>query len=480
VDVVEQLGELLREAGFAGERHTGLAQMPGGVPPTEVLAAAGRPDDARLAALLALLRHDRALPEAAAAEAILPLTIDDLRDGGLVETLGSGVRSRAKILPFEDLLLVGDPLGHSENYDYVVALSPASLRVASVTVRRRIRTALDLGTGSGVQALLAARHAERVVGVDVNPHALYCAGLSQKLSGVDNVTWVEGDWFQPVHGRRFDLVVVNPSVIITPDNTVLWRDSAVGGEALSRRLVKESAAHLDEGGFATVLCHWTHSSEAWEHEPLAWVADLGCDALLLHFGSDEPLPYAMNNITGRPDADPAWVTETLGRWARYYKETGVKHLSWGAVVLRRRSNGPNWTRSFEFQGGPGGPGGDQLERIFAGGDFLSAHSGAEQFRRLLSGKWRLVDGHRLEQTLANENGAYVPTRTVMTQQPGMKLDVPVDPRVVPLLAGCDGERSLGEVLSQAPLPEGLARSDFHGLGLSTVRDLIARGFLVES
>ena len=106
--------------------------------------------------------------------------------------------------------------------------------------------------------MLAARHAERVVGVDVNPHALSCAGLSQRLSGVDNVTWVQGDWFEPVRGQRFDLVVANPSVIITPDNAVLWRDSADGGEALSRRLVRESAEHLNEGGFATVLCHWPH------------------------------------------------------------------------------------------------------------------------------------------------------------------------------------------------------------------------------
>ncbi len=347
-----------------------------------------------------------------------------------------------------------------EKKHYVVCVSPASVRVAGVTVRRQVETALDLGTGSGIQALLAARHSERVLGVDVNPHALACARLSQKLSGVDNVTWVEGDWFEPVRGQRFDLVVVNPSVIVTPENAVFWRDSAVGAKALSRRLVTESADHLNEGGFATVLCHWPHREGAWEDDLREWVAELGCDALLLHFDSQEPLAYAMNNAVHRPDHDPAKLAETVSRWARYYKETGVEQISAGAIILRRRSKGRNWTRSFHFQGGSHRPAGDQLERMFTGGDFLAAHSGAEQFRMLLAAKWGLVDGHRLDQTLVPENGAYSPSHAVMRQQPGSNVDAPVDARLVPLLVGCDGRRSLGEVLSQTPVPDGLDRSGF--------------------
>ena len=141
-------------------------------------------------------------------------------------------------------------------------LSTSSKAVAYTTVRRPVRTALDLGTGSGIQALLAARHAERVVGVDVNPHALALADLSQRLNGVDNVDWVEGDWFEPVDGQRFDLVVANPPVVISPDNSLLARDSAIGGEELSRQIVRGCAEHLDEGGFATVFCNWAHGEGA--------------------------------------------------------------------------------------------------------------------------------------------------------------------------------------------------------------------------
>jgi hypothetical protein len=54
----------------------------------------------------------------------------------------------------------------------------------------------------------------------------------------------------------------------------------------------------------------------------------------------------------------------------------------------------------------------------------------------------------------------------------------VDTRVVPVVVACDGRRSLGEVLSQTPVPEGLDQSGFHSLCLAAIRGLVARGFLV--
>ncbi|MGI8729183.1 MAG: hypothetical protein ACR2LK_04225 [Solirubrobacteraceae bacterium] len=49
-----------------------------------------------------------------------------------------------------------------------------------------------------------------------------------------------------------------------------------------------------------------------------------------------------------------------------------------------------------------------------------------------------------------------------------------------MLLGCDGERSLGEVLAEAAVPDGLERHDFNRLCLDTIRQLITRGFLVDA
>jgi HemK-related putative methylase len=70
---------------------------------------------------------------------------------------------------------------------------------------------LDLGTGSGVGAVFAARLGAKVVATDINPAAIRCARINILLNGVDDRVDVrEGDLFEPVEGERFHLVLFNP------------------------------------------------------------------------------------------------------------------------------------------------------------------------------------------------------------------------------------------------------------------------------
>jgi methylase of polypeptide subunit release factors len=440
--------------------------------------AAGRADAVQLATLVTLFDREAAVAPEIAEEALEGLRIAQLVDAGLLEAHNGAVRARVKVNVLDGLLLAGDPIRASDSAEYVLGLTPASVRVAGSTIRDRVKTVLDLGTGSGVQALLAARHGRKVTGVDINSHALWCAAISQRLNGVRNVEWVEGDWFDPVRGKRFDLIVVNPAIIITPDDTVLYRDSRLRAQELSRRLVSQSAEHLREGGFATLLCHWTHPQGAWDYGPREWVADLGCDALLLHFGSLDPLAYAMNNAVTGPEHDPAHLAKTVTRWTRYYKDAGIQQMSAGAIVLRRRSKQENWVRALQFSGAPAPAGSDQLCRMFAGGDFLASLSGDPHLDKVLSTRWRLVDHNRIDQTLVRQNGGYASAPAVLRQEPVTHLAAAVDARIVPLLLACDGRRSLADLLAQGHIPEGLTQPQFNSLALNTVGDLVARGLLV--
>ena len=225
-----------------------------------------------------------------------------------------------------------------------------------------------------------------------------------------------------------------------------------------------------------MFCNWTHADGAWEESPREWVAGLGCDALILNLGSHEAMIYAMNHVNDRPGLDPGRSprpstagssTSVAREWAR--SATGV-------VVLRHRSSGPNWTRAFRTDGSPAVPGGIQLQRMFAGADFLGSHSGVERLRELMSAAWRLVDGHRLDQGLVYKDGAYK-GQAVLAQG----VDEPVR-------AGGSARRlGRGRVRRAAPPHSGASRA--HSLAssegvsrrlcLSTIRDLIARGFLVK-
>jgi len=71
--------------------------------------------------------------------------------------------------------------------------------------------ALDMGTGSGVCAIFAARQGYRVIAVDINPEAVRCAKINCLLNSVDSQVDVhQGDLFDTVLGERFDLVMFNP------------------------------------------------------------------------------------------------------------------------------------------------------------------------------------------------------------------------------------------------------------------------------
>jgi len=78
---------------------------------------------------------------------------------------------------------------------------------------------LDLGTGSGCIALTLA-HARpdlRLTAVDASREVLEVARRNAARHGARNVAFVEGRWFEPVAGRRFDLVVSNPPYVASGD-----------------------------------------------------------------------------------------------------------------------------------------------------------------------------------------------------------------------------------------------------------------------
>ena len=102
--------------------------------------------------------------------------------------------------------------------DYVLGVSPASTSLAQMTMRTPVDSALDLGTGCGVQSLHLARHARRVVATDVNPRALQLSRLTAALNQVE-VDIRDGSLYEPVAGERFDLVVTNPPYVMSPPTT---------------------------------------------------------------------------------------------------------------------------------------------------------------------------------------------------------------------------------------------------------------------
>ena len=155
------------------------------------------------------------------------------------------MRALVRVVPHDELLIASDRQlepGADARPDHVAGVHRPSLTLSHLTVRRPVETALDVGTGNGIQAILAARHSGRVVATDVNARALEFAAFNAQLNGVENVELREGSFFEPVEGERFGLVTCNPPYVISPESAFLFRDSGLEGDAVSRHVVERAPA----------------------------------------------------------------------------------------------------------------------------------------------------------------------------------------------------------------------------------------------
>jgi methylase of polypeptide subunit release factors len=402
---------------------------------------------------------------------------EPLEQAGLLEEVDGVVRATVKIVPHGDLLIASDrdadgPTGS----EWVAGLHPPSVTLAKLTVRRDVRRALDVCTGNGIQALLASRHAETVVATDINPRALEIAGLNCSLNGNSNVEFRQGSYFEPAGSERFDLITCNPPYVISPESTYVYRDSGLPGDTVSRLAVQEASMALAEGGFAHILISWAHPpGDPWSTlKP--WVDGRGCDSWLLYFGSDDPVTHAAAWLKPAARDTPESFSEALDRWLDYLDRLGIEAIAHGAVILRRRSAGANWTRTDQISLDRLEQASDHILRVFETETYLQATDD----RSLLQARLVLVPKHHLEQTLTLLAGKDELQSTVLALDEGLAFRVALDDHTTRLVAGLDGRRTLAEALNRQRIDLNLTADEaerFQAEALQIVRRLIQLGLL---
>ncbi len=114
---------------------------------------------------------------------------------------------------------------------------------------------LDVGTGAGFFAVVAARRARRVVATDVVPECVALAARNAWLNGVaDRVEVRLGPGYEPVRGETFDLIVSGPPQMPTPPDRERedWMARADNGGpdgwAVLDPLIAGAREHLRPGG----------------------------------------------------------------------------------------------------------------------------------------------------------------------------------------------------------------------------------------
>ncbi|OGB74412.1 hypothetical protein A2V68_01740 [candidate division Kazan bacterium RBG_13_50_9] len=108
---------------------------------------------------------------------------------------------------------------------------------------------LDLGTGCGIQGIMAAKKGARVLATDISPKAVKCAQMNTRRYGVKNFMEVrEGDLFDGLDGKRFDAIIFNPPFRPFRPRCEDERASLDEDYATLRRFFAEARDHLNEDG----------------------------------------------------------------------------------------------------------------------------------------------------------------------------------------------------------------------------------------
>ncbi|HET9127023.1 MAG TPA: methyltransferase, partial [Propionibacteriaceae bacterium] len=361
--------------------------------------------------------------------------------------------------------------------DYVLGVSPASTSLAQMTARRPVGSALDLGTGCGVQALHLRRHSARVVGTDVNPRALRLASLTAALNEAD-IDLRDGSLYEPVEGERFDLIVTNPPYVMSPPtrdaDRLTYREGAFAGDGLVRAVVQGAPGHLTDGGMLQVLGNWAVvDGVPWQERVAGWVEGSGCDLWVVERERLDIFDYIEIWLT---DAGLAGSREWRPRydaWLDYFSHLGITGvgMGWLAVTNAHREapdiDIESWPHAIEQPVGP----------VFAArADAVTAAT--LPLPDLLARRWRL-DAPVSEETLG-EPGATDPAHVVLRSAAGLRRAVEVSTLTGGVLGACDGDLPLGDIvqavasLLSVPVEDALAET------VPLVRKLLRQGMLIAT
>jgi len=309
------------------------------VPVRRAARAAGE-----LGTLIRLLLLGDDLGEREVAAALAPLDLDRAVAAGLLARDGDRVRAALDLRPLDIgagnrwiLSDLDDSMRRRTlTEDHVLGVGHASLSLLRATPTRPVGSVLDLGTGCGVQAVHAASYARSVTATDVNPRALWLAEATAALNDLD-IDLLEGSWFEPVEGRRFDQVVANPPFVVGPARIEhTYRDSGLAMDGASELVISRAADLLAPGGTAAMLAAWVHTDDRdWRQRVSAWLPDHGVDAWIVQRDVADPGLYVGTWLrdAGLDPRDPA-AQARADRWLDAFATAGVEGIGFGFVYLR--------------------------------------------------------------------------------------------------------------------------------------------------
>ncbi len=411
--------------------------------------------------------------------------ISALEDSGFLEVDPADsalVRGSVLLYPVEGLWVASDarwlrlpgvPSTHvNEPPDDVVypAITWSGRTYQHLLSRRPAERVLELCSGTGIAALMAARRGGHAWAVDITARSTAFAQVNAALNGLENVTALEGDLYGPVRGMEFDLIAVHPPYVPSPDNRVVYSDGGEDGESITRRVVGELSGQLAPGGRLYCTCVLSDRKgkpvEARVREFLG--PDEGAYDVAWVCG---PRMEPLENLVSRLDRGNLTI-EGAAMLHRLFREREVEALVGGTLVIERVADArPAFTLRRRV--------GDEFHR-----DWLewalrweAAASDPGLVARVFESPARLPDWVRLHMVNRLHRGGWQGEEARIVTPLPFPFSWDAAPEALQFLAACDGSRTVRELLgalqAEGVLPPDVPPEQFATL----VTQLVGSGVL---
>ncbi|MCT1602201.1 methyltransferase [Kocuria sp. p3-SID1433] len=434
----------------------------------------------RLGVVVELLLLARPVGQAQLAEALPEISPQELAHLGVVELEGDRARSLVDLDVHEgddglhlwiasDLSAFQRP-GAALRHDHVLGVGGASQTLVQITDPRPAATALDLGTGCGIQSFHLLRRVERVVATDLSERALGFARfnliLNAQALGLDpyhlqrRIELRCGSLLEPVAGERFDLVVSNPPFVITPRTPqedeaqrYTYRDGGREGDTLIAELLGGIEQVMAPGASAHLLGNWEIPAEAvelaggrleraWFERVESWLPP-ELEAWVIQREIESPQGYAETWLRDASEhLDRQRYEQAYEAYLEDFAARSVAGIGFGWVRLDRPPEGHEAAprRRFEHLGHPAQqPVGAVLAETVRRESELDRLGPAWEELHLV------VPDHVTEERHGHP-GAEDPSVILVRQGAGLQRTAMLTSEAAGLMGACDGELSVGQIV----------------------------------
>jgi SAM-dependent methyltransferase len=359
------------------------------------------------------------------------------------------------------------------------AIFSGTLRFLRVIAKSPARAVLDLCSGTGIGALMLSKQAQRVVAADITDRATHFTRFNGLLNGCGNLEVVQGDLYEPVHGRTFDRIIAHPPYVPAVTAALIYRDAEEVGESILRRIVAGLPQHLLPGGtFYCVTGGWDSREGPFEQRVRRWLGD--------HAGEYDVI-FAQHDTQSR-GAVARWLDKKVRAgpgsngpaWEQRLMEAGLERHVYGALAIHRvaagavRSRAPVTTRPRLGERSDGAC----FEWALRWHEWRAAREAAGNLSEaLLDATHRLAPALRVNMTYVPREGQLALASVMLEAERPFKAGTGVEAWMLELVSRFGVGRSARAVYESAraegSLPTGFGPDDFATL----LALLVERGYL---